>query len=129
MDAPSSVNFLLKPISKEPVILPKVKDFTIKIIDSRLNSTNWKLYINYTNPMMEVSGKVLIDSLIFKKFNNEEIDLKTNKKLIFESSDSGGNVNVSNVTFSIDKGLFLKPSKDLLEGEDYSTKIIWSVEE
>ena len=79
--------------------------------------------------MMEVSGKVLIDSLIFKKFNNEEIDLKTNKKLIFESSDSGGNVNVSNVTFSIDKGLFLKPSKDLLEGEDYSTKIIWSVEE
>lgn len=124
-----NIAFSMIPTSINPIILPKQKENIVTVIDSRLNSTNWKLYINYTNPMMEVSGKVLIDSLIFKKFNNEEIDLKTNKKLIFESSDSGGNVNVSSVTFSIDKGLFLKPSKDLLEGEDYSTKIIWSVEE
>lgn len=124
-----NIAFSMIPTSVNPIILPKQKENIVTVIDSRLNSTNWKLYINYTNPMMEVSGKVLIDSLIFKKFNNEEIDLKTNKKLIFESSDSGGNVNVSSVTFSIDKGLFLKPSKDLLEGEDYSTKIIWSVEE
>ena len=124
-----NIAFSMIPTSINPIILPKQKENIVTVIDSRLNSTNWKLFINYTNPMMEVSGKVLIDSLIFKKFNNEEIDLKTNKKLIFESSDSGGNVNVSNVTFSIDKGLFLKPSKDLLEGEDYSTKIIWSVEE
>ena len=124
-----NIAFSMIPTSINPIILPKQKENIVTVIDSRLNSTNWKLYINYTNPMMEVSGKVLIDSLIFKKFNNEEMDLKTNKKLIFESSDSGGNVNVSDVTFSIDKGLFLKPSKDLLEGEDYSTKIIWSVEE
>lgn len=124
-----NIAFSMIPTSINPIILPKQNANIVTVIDSRLNSTNWKLYINYTNPMMEVSGKVLIDSLIFKKFNNEEIDLKTNKKLIFESSDSGGNVNVSNVTFSIDKGLFLKPSKDLLEGEDYSTKIVWSVEE
>lgn len=124
-----NIAFSMIPTSVNPIILPKQKENIVTVIDSRLNSTNWKLYINYINPMMEVSGKVLIDSLIFKKFNNEEIDLKTNKKLIFESSDSGGNVNVSSVTFSIDKGLFLKPSKDLLEGEDYSTKIIWSVEE
>lgn len=124
-----NIAFSMIPTSVNPIILPKQKENIVTVIDSRLNSTNWKLYINYINPMMEVSGKVLIDSLIFKKFNNEEIDLKTNKKLIFESSDSGGNVNVSSVTFSIDKGLFLKPSKDLLEGEDYFTKIIWSVEE
>lgn len=124
-----NIAFSMIPTSINPIILPKQKENIVTVIDSRLNSTNWKLYINYINPMMEVSGKVLIDSLIFKKFNNEEIDLKTNKMLIFESSDSGGNVNVSSVTFSIDKGLFLKPSKDLLEGEDYSTKIIWSVEE
>ena len=40
-----------------------------------------------------------------------------------------GNVSVSNVTFSPDKGLYLKPSSSLLEDEDYSTLIIWSVEE
>ena len=54
---------------------------------------------------------------------------KTNKKLIYESNDNGGTVNVSNITFSTDKGLFLKPSKDLLEDEDYSTLVVWSVEE
>ena len=101
----------------------------VTVVDSRINSTNWKLYIYYINPMIEKGGKVLIDSLLFKKFNNEEIALKTNKELIYESSDNGGNVNVSNVTFSIDKGLFLKPSKNLLKDEDYSTLIVWSVEE
>ena len=129
LKATENIPFSMSSSSTKPIILPKKNKTVVTVVDSRINSTNWKLYINYTNPMMEVSGKVLIDSLIFKKFNNEEIDLKTNKKLIFESSDSGGNVNVSNVTFSIDKGLFLKPSKDLLEDEDYSTKIIWSVEE
>ncbi len=129
LKATENIPFSMSSSSTKPIILPKKNKTVVTVVDSRINSTNWKLYINYTNPMMEVSGKVLIDSLIFKKFNNEEIDLKTNKKLIFESSDSGGNVNVSNVTFSIDKGLFLKPSKDLLEGEDYSTQIIWSVEE
>ncbi len=129
LKATENIPFSMSSSSTKPIILPKKNKTVVTVVDSRINSTNWKLYINYTNPMMEVSGKVLKDSLIFKKFNNEEIDLKTNKKLIFESSDSGGNVNVSNVTFSIDKGLFLKPSEDLLEGEDYSTKIIWSVEE
>ena len=65
---------------------------------------------------------------LHEKFNNEEILLKTNKNLIYESNDNGGNVSISNITFSTDKGLFLKPSKDLLENEDYSTLIIWSIE-
>ena len=49
--------------------------------------------------------------------------------MIYQSNDNGGNISVSNVTFSTDKGLLLKPSKSLLEDEDYSTLIIWSVEE
>ena len=124
-----NIPFSMIPSSTKPIILKKQKETVVTIIDSRVNSSNWKLYINYINPMIENSGKVLIDSLFFKKFDNEEILLKTNKKLIYESSDNGGNVSVSNVTFSTDKGLFLKPSKDLLEDEDYSTLIIWSVEE
>ena len=116
------------PSSINPIILPKINETVVTVVDSRVNSSNWKLYLNYTNPMIG-EDKVLIDSLFFKKFNNEEILLKTNKKLIFESSSNDGNVSVSNVTFSIDKGLFLKPSKDLLEDEDYSTLIIWSIEE
>ena len=124
-----NIPFSMIPSSINPIILPKKSETVVTVVDSRVNSTNWKLYINYTNPMIEYNGKVLIDSLFFKKFNNEEIALKTNKKLIYESNDNSGNVNVSNVTFSVDKGLFLKPSKDLLDGEDYYTLVVWSIEE
>ena len=124
-----NIPFSMIPSSTNPIVLPKKNETVVTVIDSRVNSSNWKLYINYTNPMIESSGKVLMDSLFFKKFNNEEIALKTNKKLIYESNDNGGTVNVSNITFSTDKGLFLKPSKDLLEDEDYSTLVVWSVEE
>ena len=124
-----NIPFNIVPSSTNPTILSKKNKTVITVVDSRINSSNWKLYINFINPMIEEKGKVLIDSLFFKKFDNEEILLKTNKKLVYESLDSGGNVSVSNVTFSTDKGLFLKPSKDLLEEEDYSTIVIWSIEE
>ena len=128
LKATENIPFSMKMSSTNPIILPKKNETVVTVVDSRVNSTNWKLYLNYTNPMIESTGKVLIDSLLFKKFNNEEIFLKTTKKLIYESKDNGGVVNVSNITFSTDKGLFLRPSKDLLEDEDYSTIIVWSVE-
>lgn len=124
-----NIPFSMIPSSTNPIILPKKNKIVVTVINSRVNSTNWKLYLNSINTMIDSNGKVLIDSLLFKKFNNEEITLKTNKELIFESNDNSGSVNISNVTFSGDKGLLLKPSKDLLEDEDYSTLIIWSVEE
>lgn len=129
LKATENIPFNMIPSSTKPIVLSKENVTVVTVVDSRINSTNWKLYIYYTNPMIESTGKVLIDSLFFKKFNNEEILLKTNQKLIYESSDNGGNVSVSNITFSADKGLFLKPSKDLLEDEDYSTLIVWCVEE
>ena len=124
-----NIPFDVDNITTNPVIIPKKNNTIVTIVDSRQVSTKWKLYVNYVNPMIEKSGKVLLDSLFFKKFDNNSIDLKTEKKLIFEASDNGGNVSVSNVTFSPDKGLYLKPSNSLLEDEDYSTLIIWSVEE
>ena len=124
-----NIPFDVDNITTNPIIIPKKNSTIVTIVDSRQVSTKWKLYVNYVNPMIEKSGKVLLDSLFFKKFDNDSIDLKTEKKLIFEASDNGGNVSVSNVTFSPDKGLYLKPSSSLLEDEDYSTLIIWSVEE
>ena len=123
-----NITFNMVPSSVNPIILSKKNATVITVVDSRKNSSNWKLYINYTNPMIDERGKVLINSLLFKKFNNEEVLLKTDKVLIYESDNNGENISVSNVTFSPEKGLFLKPSKNLLENEDYSTTIIWSIE-
>ena len=124
-----NIPFSMTPLSSNPIVLHKKNKTVITVIDSRVNSTNWKLYINFTNPMIDSSGKVLIDSLLFKKFDNESFKLTTNKKLVYESSTNNGIVGVSNITFSTDKGLLISPTKNLLEDEDYSTMIIWSIEE
>lgn len=42
--APNNVVFSLNPISTLPVILPKSDSTSLKIVDSRVNSTPWKLY-------------------------------------------------------------------------------------
>ena len=123
-----NIPFSTIPVSYNPIILHKKNMTVITVVDSRINSTKWKLYISYINPM--ISGdKVLIDSLKFKKFDNELINLATNKQLIYESNSNSGNVEVSNITFSTDKGLLLIPRKNLLMDEDYCTLIIWSIEE
>lgn len=123
-----NIVFNTTPTSNKPIILNKKNMTEIKVVDSRINSTKWKLYINYVNPM--ISGdKVLIDSLKFKKFDNELINLTTNKQLVYESNSNNGNVEVSNITFSTDKGLMIIPNKNLLMDEDYCTLIIWSIEE
>lgn len=123
-----NIPFSTIPVSYNPIILHKKNMTVITVVDSRVNSTKWKLYINYVNPM--ISGdKVLIDSLKFKKFDNELINLTTNKQLVYESNSNNGNVEVSNITFSTDKGLMIIPNKNLLVDEDYCTLIIWSIEE
>lgn len=42
--APNNVVFSLNPISTLPVILSKSDSTSLKIVDSRVNSTPWKLY-------------------------------------------------------------------------------------
>lgn len=123
-----NIVFNTTPTSNKPIILNKKKKTEIIVVDSRINRTKWKLYINYINPMIS-NDKVLIDSLKFKKFDNELLKLTTNKQLIYESNINNGNVEVSTITFSTDKGLILIPSRDLLIDEDYCTLIIWSIEE
>ena len=101
----------------------------ITVVDSRIDSFGWKLYASFVNPMKEEDGKVLVDSLLFKKFDDEIIRLSTNKKLVYEASGSSSGVSINNITFSADKGLLLSPTRSLLEGKDYSTMVIWSAVE
>ena len=124
-----NIPFNIISISQEPLILPKKNKSVITVIDSRVNKSDWKLYANFINPMIEKSNKALLDSLLFKKFNNEIIKLTTDKKLIYEATTTSGDVEISNVTFSTDKGLLLSPTNNLLEDEDYSTIVIWTIEE
>lgn len=80
--------------------------------------------------MKTESGLILIDSLIFNKFNNENVILKSTPILVYSGSDNGGNIEVSNITFSTEKGLLLKLADTSILNfkEEYSTKVIWTLE-
>lgn len=129
MEAISSINFLLKPISKDPIILPKGKEFVIKVIDSRLNSSSWKMYVAMLSDMVSDGGFKLDECVVFKNFDDKLIVLDKNPILIYTGSDNGGSTKVYNITWSQEKGLLLCLENNALEiNEDYFTKLRWFIE-
>lgn len=130
MDAPSNIKFTLTPILTNPVTLPKKEEIVAKVIDSRTNSSDWKLYVHLTRPLTSLNNYTLPNAIIFKKLDNGIIILNEVPSLIYTGSNSFGNVEVYNVTWSVDKGLLLRLDNNYLEvNEEYNTKVIWSLEE
>ncbi len=124
------ISFSKEETTEEKSIIPKKGQIQITVIDSRVNGTLWRLYINSINPMIEsTNNSVLIDSLIFNDFDNQTFKVNTTKHLIYQETNKTKDVEVSNIIFPKEKGLLLSPSKDLSEGEDYSTLVIWTLEE
>ncbi len=123
----SNSTFDLNALSKDPVILPRLSACDIKVIDSRSNSTKWKLYISYLNPM-KYNDKVLLDALIFKKFDNDIITLKSIPQEVYEGEASDGTLKITNLTYSKQKGLLLNLNGYTLNKyDDYAAKVIWSI--
>ncbi len=130
MDASKSIVFSLTPISYDPVILPRESSYNLKIVDSRLTSSNWKLYISITNQMISKNNFTLNNAFIFKKFDNDIVILNDTPTLIYTGTDNGGTSLLHNITWSTDNGMLLKLDNCALEiNEEYSTNIIWNISE
>lgn len=130
LEAPNIITFSLIPLSFDPTILPKTKEHNTKIVDSRVNSSIWKLLVRISGPMTSENGFELIDSIIFKKFDNEIVVLKETPSVVFTGNTNDGNVETYDITWSTEKGLMLSLENSALEiNEEYSTDVIWSVEE
>lgn len=130
MEANTNIVFELTPISLDPVILPKREENNIKIIDSRLTSSNWKLYVHLSGPISSINGYTLLNAIVFKKFDNSTIILNEIPSIVFTGNETSGDVQITNVTWSADNGLLLRLIDNALEvNEEYNTKVIWSIEE
>ena len=77
LEVNQSINFSNIPIN-DTYIFPKTSELKTKIVDSRLNSSDWKLYAYIDNPLTSSNGFILENALVFKKFNNEVITLNSN---------------------------------------------------
>lgn len=129
VDAPSYITFSLNRKSLDSLIFERTKEMILKIIDSRVNSSYFSLYVSITSPLKSKNDDVLFNALIFKKFNNDVIVLNEVPSLVYTGSDNGGSTLVTNLTWSISNGILLDLTNlYLLINEEYFAKIIFSIE-
>lgn len=124
------ITFSLEPLSDTSIILPRKEELLIKVIDSRLVSSKWTLYVQLSGPMTSDNGFVLATAVIFKGIDEVETSLNEVPTLVFTGQNNGGNTLVTDVTWSREKGILLNLVDSFLEvNEEYSTKVIWSIME
>ena len=61
-----------------------------QVVDSRIDSSNWKLYVSIDSNLVSQQGFVLENSLIFKNFDDTTFALNSLKNLIFTGQNNGG---------------------------------------
>lgn len=127
LDVNQSIDFSNIPIN-DTYIFPKTSELKTKIVDSRLNSSNWKLYAYIDNPLTSSNGFILENALVFKKFNNEVITLNSNPTLVYTGENNGGIVSFKELNWSTEKGPLLDLTNDALEvNEEYFSTINFSI--
>lgn len=125
-----NITYLLEPILYDPIILPRKREISLTVFDSRVSSSNWKLYVHISSPLTSKLGDVLLNAVVFKKLDDVEIKLNEVPTLIYTGEDNGGSTKVTNITYSTDKGILLNLENNYLKvNEVYNTKIIWSISE
>ena len=128
LDANETIDFLLIPINQTK-IFPKVNELKIKVVDSRLNSSDWKLYAYINNPLKSNNGFILSKALIFKKLDDEILILDTAPKLVYNGKNNNGNISYNEITWSREKGPLLNLTNDALEAnEEYFATIYFVIE-
>lgn len=130
IDATKVFTFSLVPLATSPTIFPKTNDLTINVVDSRTTSSNWKIYAYIKMPPTSQAGYVLNDALIFKNFEDVNIVLDENPKVVFNGVDSGGVVENNIINWSKEKGPLLDLTNEFLEAnEEYFVEIYFILEE
>lgn len=124
MDIDLSLIFSLTQINN---ILPRKKELTFKIVDSRINKNTWHLSSYITTPLTSLNGFTLDNAFIFKKIDNEIIVLNENPQIIYEGTTTNP---LTTITYSTEKGPLIDLTNNALEvNEEYFSDINFIVEE
>lgn len=126
-DATKIVKFVLEPISTNPILCPKENELVINVTDSRIHSSNWKLYASINHDLSN-KDDVLEKSIIIKK-DDEIIVLDQEPKLIYTGVDNGGVIKTTNIIFKEDEGILLCINNPIKNNMVYSSIISYSIEE
>lgn len=128
LEAPASLSFTNIPLSGTNYF-KRTNDLTIKVVDSRVASSNWSLFASIDNPLTSQNGYILPNALIFRKFDDENIILNETPKLIYQGTTTG-NPQMTSITYSNEKGPLLDLTNNSLEAnEEYFSNIHFTLEE
>lgn len=121
--------FNLYAIEKGPVICPRLTDLSVVVTDTRINSSEWKLYASINHDMQTSSGKILENSLIFVDEQNNVHTLSSVPLLVYTGTNNGGVTSSTRVQWEKKKGILLRVTSPLENKEYYEASIIWTLEE
>lgn len=127
-EASKVINFTLNPISLDPVLLPKSENLQIKVTDSRINSTDWKLYA-IINHNLSSDNEELEDSLVFVDSDNNINVLSDTKTLVYQGTSNEGNIKETEINFDVDKGILAQVKNYVKINSSYNATITWLLEE
>lgn len=129
-NAPEKIQFKLSPISSLPILCPRLEDIKIIITDSRLESTNWKLYAKINHNLTSSNGYILTDSLVYVN-DNKTVDILSNTPLlIYQGVNNQGETKITTISWEEDKGILLRIENEPIENnETYEAEITWILEE
>ena len=128
-DATKLILFKYVPLSLDPIICPRATSLDLTVTDSRVESTNWKLYASINENPKSDSNIELKNSLVYVDESGNITPLSSNKTLVYTGSKNDGSIKVTNVSFKENEGILLKVNDVLINNLEYKTDIIWSIEE
>lgn len=130
MDTTKIFNFSLVPISSNPIIFGKSESVSLVVVDSRINSSEWKIYAYMEKPLTSQNGYTLPGVLVFKKLDDETISLNETPSLVFNGTNNNGDAKRTLITWSKEKGPLLDLTNNALEAnEEYFAEVIFLLEE
>lgn len=127
-EASSQITFTLSPISENPLLCPKNSSISLKVTDTRIESTNWTLSASIDHDLTSGSY-VLKNGIVFMKEDGTIIPLRVEPTIVYQGSKNNGSPKVTTITWSLEKGILLQIQDSIENGEAYGATIIWKVEE
>lgn len=121
------ISFDLDPFKISPLLCPRNEILEIDVYDSRINSSDWKLYVNIDHDLTSLDGDVLMNSLVYIDGSNV-IPLSTERTLIYNGVSNGGVPVTTKVSFLKNEGIVLCVNNPIKNKIKYSTTLTFSVE-
>lgn len=130
MDSASSVvTFKLVPISDSPIICPRDSTLNVIVTDSRVNSSDWKLYASVEGNLVSNMREVFEGVLIYRDSSCNVYPLGASPILVYTGSGNDGNEKVTTVSWNDNEGILLRIDRKVICNREYTASIVWNIEE